>query len=648
MVVLLLAVLAALSLAGAASPAHAAPPPSRRVKTARRSKKREKGRAAPGKTHADEPSGDARRAKPEQPKERTHASKPSAEGKRAHSPQPGSQPKASPTHVSIPVTSPVAVTQTSSDLTQALSPQPGLRFSPSGQLPAAPVIHVDDGVRYQTFSGVGAAMTDSSAWLIGDELPSATADALMGDLFGAAGAHLGFLRVPMGASDYSATGVPYTYDDQPAGESDPTLSDFSIAHDTTYILPALREAMALNPSLYLEAVPWSPPAWMKANDALENIDHAGTLLPSSYGPLAQYFVKFLQAYAARGVPIAAVTPQNEPGVPTQYPGMELDQQQELTFVTHYLRPALQAAGLDPSVFGWDLSWGPLNADDPLVANAAQTAGASSTPDKEAAKHSGSAASLHRTSSRSLHNRSGRLRNRGSSLRDRSGKSSERAGASKHEAMSRSAERQTSNDDLRLMAANASTGAVTGLAWHCYFGNPTYMTGVHNAAPNSLQIVDECATGTGDIFPTSELLISSLRNWASSVALWNLALDPSGEPVQPPDSGCGGCTGVVTVNDQTGTFTLSKDYYQLAQLSHFVQRGAVRIASGNFVSYNLTPAYQTTITPGLDDVAFENPDGSKVLFVYNNSPAPIAFNVEWHGSYVSYAIPAGATTTLSWD
>lgn len=274
-------------------------------------------------------------------------------------------------------------------------------------------------------------------------------------------------------------------------------------------------------------------------------------------------VKFLQAYAAAGVPVNAITLQNEPTVPTHYPGMEFSEQQEATFAESYLNPALRQAGVAPDVFGWDLSWGPLTAGaDPLV------------------------------------------------------------------------------DQL-------SSGQMTGLAWHCYAGSPTDMTGVHDAAPASRQIVDECTTGMGNIWVTSEMLISTLRNWATGVALWNLALDPAGQPVQPPDSGCPGCTGVATVNENTGTYTLSADYYELAQLSHFVAPGAVRVGTPNFVSYDLDSAYQTTVSAGLDDVAFLNPDGSHVLMAYNTSSAPITFAVSWDGETTNVTIGAGATTTLQW-
>lgn len=464
-----------------------------------------------------------------------------------------------------PSTSTVSVTQTSHDLSQAMAPQANLRFSPGAPAAGTLVIEVNDTRRYQRYTGVGGAMTDTSAWLIWDQLSASRRSALMQALFSPDDAHLSFLRVPMGASDFTATGTPYSYDDQPTGRSDPSLSDFSVAHDQAYILPALHAARQLNPSLYLEALPWSPPGWMKSNDALDNVHGAGSLLAQYYPTLAQYFVKFLQTYAADGVPVNAISPQNEPTEQTIYPGMQFSEAQEATFDANYLDPALAAAHLTPNVFGWDLSWGPLNSQaDPLVAQSA-------------------------------------------------------------------------------------TGTISGLAWHCYAGSPDFMAGVHNDAPRSMQIVDECTTGSGDIWNTSEMLIASFRNWANAVAVWNLALNQSGGPVQAPNEGCGGCTGVATVNPQTGTYSLSSDYYDLAQLSHFVQPGAVRIDTPTFATYGLGGLndWQTVVSPALDDVAFLNPNGSQVLFLYNNGTAPITFAVQWDGSYVTYTIPAEATTTLTW-
>jgi glucosylceramidase len=456
----------------------------------------------------------------------------------------------------------VSVTQTTADLAQRLAPQPALRFTAGPPAAGVPVIAVNPNARFQNIIGVGGAMTDSSASLIESQLTPGKRIQLMRALFSTSGAHLGFLRLPLGGSDYTATGTPYTYDDLPAGQSDPTLAHFSIARDEADILPALRQARALNPSVYLEALPWTPPPWMKANDAFDNANHAGALLPADYPTFAQYLTDALLAYADHGVPINALVPANEPGAPTAYPGLDWNEPQEASFVSGDLAPALKSAGLAPAVFGWDLSWGPLGLTDPLLVQAA-------------------------------------------------------------------------------------TGALTGLAWHCYYGSPNVMTGVHAVAPHSLQLVDECSTGSSDIFPTSELLIASLRNWANGVGMWNLALDPQGGPVQPPNSGCTGCTGLATVDESTHGYTLSRDYYELAQLSHFVEPGAQRVSSPHFVAYRLPVGDRTLITPGLDDVAFVNPDGEKVLFVYNNSAAAIAFAVTSGGASVSDTIPAGATTTLTW-
>ena len=176
-----------------------------------------------------------------------------------------------------------------------------------------------------------------------------------------------------------------------------------------------------------------------------------------------------------------------------------------------------------------------------------------------------------------------------------------------------------------------------------------MSSAHTAAPRALQIVDECSTGAKDAFATSELLISSTRNWASAVALWNLALYPQGGPAQSLGYGCEGCTGVVSVDPQTGRYALSRDYYELAQFSRFISPGAVRVSSPHFVSYRLGGLghFQTVISSGLDDVAFLNPDGTRVVFAYNTGTAPISFAIRWHHSTCTYRIPPHATTTLRW-
>jgi glucosylceramidase len=147
---------------------------------------------------------------------------------------------------------------------------------------------------------------------------------------------------------------------------------------------------------------------------------------------------------------------------------------------------------------------------------------------------------------------------------------------------------------------------------------------------------------------SETVISSLRNWASAVVLYNLALNPQGGPVQPPNHGCPGCVAAATVDAATSTFRLNLNYFQLGQASHFIEPGAVRVATKNFVSYKIAGYDPHISTPGLDDVAVLNHDGSKVVLAYNNSSAPITFAVEWAHQSFRYTLAPEATVTFAWD
>jgi glucosylceramidase len=423
------------------------------------------------------------------------------------------------------------------------------------------VIRVNDGVRYQRVKGVGAAMTDSSAWLIQNHLSPDKRNQLLDDLFTTDGVHLGFTLIPIGGSDFSVGGVPYTYDDMPSGQSDPTLAHFSIGHDQAYILPVLRQMLALAPGTETFAVPWSPPGWMKANDSLDDLQHRGSLLAGAYSTLASYFVKVLQAYAQAGVPIDAVAPENEPRAASAFPAMYFPEPNEAQWIASDLAPALQAAHLNPKVYGNDTSW------------------------------------------------------------------------------------QLENYALSL-AGSSARNALAGVAWHCYGGIPTVMNDLHSASASLDQIVTECAPNLSR-YSVPEILIGAVRNWASEVTLWNIATDPAGGPVEPPNSGCRGCHGLVTINESNGSLTFNLDYYQLGQVGSFVQSGAWRIASNTFVRFSRTgSAYGASA--GLDDVALHNPDGSRVLVVYNNSGATSRFAVAWRGRSFTYSLPPRATVTFRWN
>ena len=232
-------------------------------------------------------------------------------------------------------------------------------------------ITVDENTRYQTFTGGGASFTDTAAWLMDGSgaLSQATKDDTMRKLFSPTeGIGLSFLRNPMGGSDLARFG--YTYDDVPAGQTDPDLSEFSIAHDLQDVVPLTKQARQLNPQLTVMASPWTAPAWMKDNGQL----NGGWLKAEYYGAYASYFVKYAQAYQAQGVPIAYVSAQNEPTCCAGYPSMSWNASGLAYFTKNELLPKLQAAGLSTKVLAHDWNWDTYDAyaaqtvDDAAVRN----------------------------------------------------------------------------------------------------------------------------------------------------------------------------------------------------------------------------------------------------------------------------------------
>ncbi len=221
-----------------------------------------------------------------------------------------------------------------------------LNFSNTGNY--NPSIVVDTTQTYQSIDGFGFALTGGSAYLI-NQLASATKSDLLKELFTADSTFIGisYLRISIGASDLDAT--VFSYDDLPAGQTDPTLEHFSINPDKANLIPVLKAIIALNPKIKILGSPWSAPAWMKTNGSPKG----GSLKPEFYGAYANYFVKYIQAMKAEGIPIAAITPQNEPLNPYNNPSMAMSATEQATFIKTYLGPAFKSAGIDTKIIVYD-------------------------------------------------------------------------------------------------------------------------------------------------------------------------------------------------------------------------------------------------------------------------------------------------------
>jgi glucosylceramidase len=438
---------------------------------------------------------------------------------------------------------------------------------------------------YQTILGHGAAMTDASAYVLMNlkaKNPTLFAYVMKRLFAPKAGAGLSFLRLPMGASDYTAAKTYATYCD----EESPDLRKFSTAHDAEYIIPALKEALKLNPEIRILGSPWSPPAWMKTNGALKGISQkdkeAGKtcrLKPECFDTYAEYFVKFIDAYKAAGIEIYGVTPQNEPQFDTaNYPCMRMDEEDQIKFVK-LLGGKLEAKGLKTRLFVHDHNWA-LHPDD--------------------RKEVGGDAKMDPVASAT-----------------------------------------------KILSDREAARYIAGTAWHCYYGDAaqmkrTYET-MHKRFPEK-QILSTESTGWGkdrgpwfgDVeWGLSHNWLGGLQHWCEAALQWNLVLDHKFGPTLRDDSQA---TALVAVNtDRYDEARFEREFYALAQMSRAARPGSKRIAA----------SVQAGNGDGLDLIAFKLPNGQTSLVVFNKNDAEKAFEVESHRRFFEYHVPARSIATFVW-
>lgn len=231
--------------------------------------------------------------------------------------------------------------------------QPALSFSRT--LPEGlPVITVRTDSGYQSIEGFGFTLTGGSAGHLLGMTPDARR-ALLTELFDTTGNNIGisYLRLSIGASDLNAK--VFSYNDLPAGETDPEMNRFDLGPDRQDVIPVLKEILAINPNIKLMGSPWSPPVWMKTNGDTRG----GSLKPEWYDAYARYLVRYVQEMAKEGIRIEAITIQNEPLHPGNNPSLLMLPEEQAAFIKRSLGPQFRQAGLNTKIIIYD-----HNADRP--------------------------------------------------------------------------------------------------------------------------------------------------------------------------------------------------------------------------------------------------------------------------------------------
>jgi len=246
-------------------------------------------------------------------------------------------------------TAPKQVTvYTTADKTKLrISPTDSLSFKAVGQPKETQIcVFVDPARQFQTFLGIGGALTDASAEtfaLLPKEKQREFLDAHFDEERG-----IGYklARTNIHSCDFSSD--IYTYVD----EGDKDLKSFSIDHDKKYRIPFIKQALATaRGKLNIFASPWSPPAFMKDNN---DILHGGKLKLEFYQSWANYYAKFIKAYRSEGIPIWGLSIQNEPMATQRWESCIYSAEEERDFLKNHLGPTLKREGLaDKKVIAWD-------------------------------------------------------------------------------------------------------------------------------------------------------------------------------------------------------------------------------------------------------------------------------------------------------
>jgi O-glycosyl hydrolase len=241
----------------------------------------------------------------------------------------------------------IAVYTTADSTKLRLSPSANLVFVPASQpLETEICVFVNPSKSFQTFMGVGAAITDASAEVFSKMNKQQQEEFMNAYYTQDKGIGYSLLRTTIHSSDFSSGSYTYIKD------GDKELKTFDIAHDRQFRIPMIKEAIkTAGGKLLLYASPWTPPAFMKSND---NMLKGGKLMPEFYNAWATYYTKFIKAYEKEGMPIWGITVQNEPMATQTWESCVFSATEERDFLKNFLGPIMKKEGLgDKKIVVWD-------------------------------------------------------------------------------------------------------------------------------------------------------------------------------------------------------------------------------------------------------------------------------------------------------
>jgi glucosylceramidase len=231
-------------------------------------------------------------------------------------------------------------------------------------------VTVNDTSVAQSWNGIGGTFNEVG-WNILSMLSAADRDRAIKLLFDATdGARFSYGRIPIGASDYAMS--RYTLDET---ANDVTMAAFSVDRDKQKLIPYIQAALAVKPDIHFWASPWTPPTWMKSNNAMDggNMKEDATTLTA----LAVYLARFVEEYAKVGITIEAIHPQNEPGYSTNYPSCLWTAAGITKFIGTYLGPTFASRGITADIYLGTMS----NADSGKDGTIISTVNADTTASK---------------------------------------------------------------------------------------------------------------------------------------------------------------------------------------------------------------------------------------------------------------------------